>query len=60
MRRVMLVIVLTFRFGRVGGDAVEDVDEHEEERDEERHSAGDYVGRNHEADPRHHHEQTYT
>ena len=48
---------LTLCLGSVGGDVVEDVDQHEEERDEERHPPGDDVRRNHEADPRHHHKQ---
>ena len=39
----------TFRLGSVGGDGVEDVDEHEEESDQERHPPGDDVRRNHEA-----------
>ena len=30
-------------FGGVGGDSVEDVDQHQEQRDQERHPAGDYV-----------------
>ena len=29
--------------GGVGGDSVEDVDQHQEQRDQERHPAGDYV-----------------
>ena len=49
---------LTFCLGRVGGDGVEDVDQDEEERDEERHPPGDDIRRNHEADPGHHHKQS--
>ena len=50
---------LTLRLGSVGGDVVEDVDQHEEERDEESHPPGDDVRRNHEADPGHHHKQAW-
>ena len=53
-----IVAVSTFGLGSVGGDAVEDVDEHEEESDEEGHAPRDHVRRDHEAYPRHHHEQT--
>ena len=31
--------------GRVGGHGVEDVDQHQEQRDQERHAAGDNVRR---------------
>ena len=51
-------ISFTFGFGSVGGDCVEDVDEDEEERYEERHPAGDDVRGNHETDPRHNDKQT--
>ena len=36
---------------------VEDVDEHEEERDEHRHPSGDDLGRDEEGGPRGDHEQ---
>ncbi len=49
---------LTFRLGSVCCDAVEDVDQDEEEGDEERHPAGDHVGRHDEADPGDDNEQT--
>ena len=42
-------IYCTFCLGSVGGDGVEDVDQHEEESDQERHPPGDDVRRNHEA-----------
>ena len=43
---------LTFCLRRVGGDGVEDVDKHEEERDQESHPPRDDVRRNHEAGKR--------
>ena len=43
--------------GGVGCHDVEDVDEHEEEGDEHRHSAGDHLGGNEEANPGDHHEE---
>ena len=39
--------------GDLVGDAVEDVDEAEEDGDEDRHPAGDTLGRHEEADPGH-------
>ncbi len=51
--------MLTLGLRGVGGDGVEDVDQHEEERDEEGHPAWDHLRGDHEADPRDHHEQTY-
>ena len=42
----------------VGGDRVEDVDQHQEQGHQERHPARDDVRRHHEADPGHHHEQS--
>ena len=38
-------------FGDLAGDAVEDVDEAEEDGDEDSHAAGDALGRHEEADP---------
>ena len=49
---------VTFSLGGVGGDVVEDVDQHQEQGDQEGHPARDYVRGNHEADPGHHHEQS--
>ena len=49
---------VTFSFGGVGGDCVEDVDQDEEESDEERHPAGDDVGWDHETYPGDHNKQT--
>ena len=49
---------VTFSLGSVGGDVVEDVDQHQEQGDQERHPARDNVRRHHEADPGHHHEQS--
>ena len=43
--------------GRVRVDVVEDVDEHEEESDQERHAPGDDVGGDEERDPGYHHEE---
>ena len=40
-------------FGDLAGDAVEDVDEAEEDGDEDSHAAGDALGRHEEADPGH-------
>ena len=38
----------TLRLGGVGGDRVEDVDQHQEQGDQEGHPARDYVRRNNE------------
>ena len=58
INNIEYIASLTFGLGRVGGDAIEDVDEDEEERDEECHAARDDVGRHHEADPRYHNKQS--
>ena len=50
-------MLLTLGLWRVGGDAVEDVDQDEEERDEEGHPSGDHVRWDHEADPGDHDKQ---
>ena len=47
------------RLGRVRRHRVEDVDEHQEEGDEERHPAGDHVHRDEEGDPGHDDEQAW-
>ena len=44
--------------GRVGGDCVENVDEHKEEGDKEGHAPGDHVHRNQERDPGYYHKQS--
>ena len=36
---------MSSHLGRVGGHRVEDVDQDQEQRDQERHAAGDNVGR---------------
>ena len=43
--------------GRVVGDGVEDVDQHEEQRDEHGHPPGDHLRRDEEGGPGHHHEE---
>ena len=49
-----------FHLWCVGCDSVEDVDEHKEEGDEERHPTRDHVHRDEEADPRHNYKQAWT
>ena len=50
---------ITFCFGRVCGDCVEDVDQDEEESDEESHTAGYDVRRHYETDPGDNNEQSW-
>ena len=47
------------RLRGVCGHCVEDVDEHQEDGDEERHPAGDHVHRDEEGDPGHNDEQAW-
>ncbi len=44
---------MTFGLGRVAGDSVEYVDQHQKQGDQQRHPPGDDVGRNYKADPGH-------
>ena len=46
----------TFSFGDIGCDCVEDVDQDQEDRDEERHPPGDHVRGDEEGDPGDHNE----
>ena len=48
----------TLRLGSVGGDGVEDVDQHQEQSDQQRHPPRDHIHRDQERDPRHDHEKS--
>jgi hypothetical protein len=48
-----IVIKMTFGLGRVAGDSVEYVDQHEKQGDQQRHPSRDHVRRNYKADPGH-------
>ena len=48
----------SLRLGSVGGDGVEDVDQHQEQSDEQCHPPRDHIHRDQERDPRHDHEKS--
>ena len=49
----------SLRLGSVGGDSVEDVDQHQEQSDQETHSPRDDIHRDQERYPGHYHKQAY-
>ena len=49
----------SLRLGSVGGDGVEDVDQHQEQSDQETHSPRDDIHWNQERYPGHYHKQAY-